>query len=414
MNLRCVDCDALFPASMMYHCSHCGGILEVVGLGTGTCGEGNERVSAQPTMWRYGSRLPVEDLSYAVSLGEGITPIHAANRLADSFEFEGRLLLKDEAVNPTGSFKDRMLSVAVSRAKELGFEKVVCASSGNAGASAAAYAAKAGMEAVILAPVHTPREKLTQIAAYGPEVRLVEGHYSNSYRIAQQLSKEFGYANMTTTYINPYAVEALKTVGYELYEQLEGWIPDYVFVPVGAGPLLKGIYRGFTEAREVVGILHGDVEKHKDARIPKLIAVQAEGCAPVVKAYESGLDKVSAWGEPYTIASGISDPLIGYEQDGTHTLQFVKASQGFAISVSDDEILQAMRALAVLEGVFAEPTAACSVAAVKKALQAGAIPQSCSVVCMITAHGFKDFKIYQDMEREHRKCIFPSYPHRPF
>jgi threonine synthase len=382
MHLRCVDCAAQYPPALRYVCEHCGGILEVSEpQGVETSGD----PYLQAGLWRYGPTLPVGTLSSIVSLSEGLTPLHRAERLGQEISgFKGELWLKDETVNPTGSFKDRHISVAVSRARELGIAGIICASSGNAGASASAYAARAGLPAVIVVPAATPIEKLTQIAAYGAVLLKVDGHYSNSYRVAQDLANRHQLANVATTYINPYGTAALKTVGHEIFEQLGGRAPDYVLVPTGAGPLVKGVVQGFR-----------DVEA---GTLPRVVAVQAEGCAPIVRAFERGESTVRAWGEPVTIASGIADPLVGYERDGTYTLRLTRETDGLAIAVRDEAIVEAMRALARLEGVLAEPTGASSVAGLMTLAGLGRIPpgRSC-VVCLITGHGFKDFKVFREM-----------------
>jgi threonine synthase len=245
------------------------------------------------------------------------------------------------------------------------------------------------MEAIIIAPKTTPKEKLTQISSYGPKVILVEGDYSNSYNLAEKLSKDFGYVNLTTTFINPYGTDALKTVAYELDEQLNGEIPDYILIPVGSGPLLKGLYQGYMEILDQVKKVNG--------KMPKLIAVQADGCAPIVEAYDLGLERVNAWGMPNTIASGISDPLKGYEKDGTYTLQMVRKSNGLAISVTDSEIREAMKSLAKKEAIFAEPTGASTFAALKKLITNRMIDSDSTVICMVTGYGFKDMKVYFEM-----------------
>jgi threonine synthase len=382
---------------MLYTCEACGGILEVAEPAGTRVPAGSFAAS---TMWKYADTLAVTDAQHVVSLGEGMTPLHRAARLEQHLP-NGAVTayIKDETVNPTGSFKDRLVSAAVSKAVELGCKAIVCASSGNAGASAAAYAAKAGLKAIIVAPARTPAEKLTQISAYGAEAVLIDGHYSYSYRFAELLAEKYGYANVTTTYLNPYGTNALKVVGYELFEQLGGNVPDYVFIPCGSGPLVKGVYQGFREITRARAAAGGGAAGTggEGGRVPKLVAVQAEGCAPVVRAYEAGERTVTAWDEPRTIASGISDPLIGYEQDGTYTLELVRASGGAAVAVSDDEIVEAMRLIARTEAVLAEPTGASSVAALMRMLRSGAIPPGSTAVCMVTGHGFKDFKVVREM-----------------
>jgi threonine synthase len=381
MHLRCVDCAAQYPPDLLYACERCGGILEVrepEGVQTA------EDPYLQASMWRYGPSLPVSNIASIVSLGEGLTPLHRATRLRRAISgFDGELWLKDETVNPTGSFKDRHVSVAVSRARELGIAGIVCASSGNAGASASAYAARASLPAVIVVPTETPIEKLTQIAACGAVLLKVDGHYSNSYRLAQDLAERHHLANVTTTYVNPYGTAALKTVAHEIFEQLGGRAPDYVLVPTGAGPLVKGVVQGF---RDIAS-----------GRAPRTVVVQAEGCAPIVRAFERGDSTVTSWEKPATIASGICDPLVGYERDGTYTLRLTRETDGLAVAVSDEAIVDAMRALAHLEGILAEPTGASSVAALIKLASVGRIPAGSRVVCLITGHGFKDFKVFREM-----------------
>src|SRR3954447_22709762 len=237
MQLRCVDCGALHPAELRYACGTCGGILEVVDpCGVSTAGD----TYLQSGMWRHGERLPVGIRASIVSLREGNTPLHRALRLGRALGFAGELWIKDETVNPTGSFKDRLISVAISRARELGAPGILCASSGNAGASAAAYAARAGMSAVILVPAKTPDAKLKQILAHGARLERVRGHYSNAYARGLYLAETEGLANLTTTYLNPYGVDALKLVAQEIVDAL-GRTPSHVLVPTGSGPLVKGI-----------------------------------------------------------------------------------------------------------------------------------------------------------------------------
>ena len=392
MQLSCVDCGHRMPAEMLYACAHCGGILEVVAPVGASIGSD---AYLQDTMWREASRLSVGTTSAIVSLGEGRTPLHRAERLERAIpRFSGEIWLKDETVNPTGSFKDRLISAAVSRARELGCKGVVCASSGNAGASTSAYAARAGLEAIIVVPTHTPEEKLTQIAAYGALLVKVDGHYSYSYDVAARLASEHGLVNVTTTFINPYGVDALKLTGDEIAGQLGGRVPDYVMVPTGAGPLVKGIVQGFAE--------------RAPGRVPKVVAVQAAGCAPIARAFDLKSDTVTAWANPDTIASGISDPLIGYERDGSYTLRLVRQSGGLAFAVSDDEIRAAMSALARCQGLLAEPTGACSVAAAHALLASGRIPNDATIVCMVTGHGYKDMRIYRDLPSRMRHL--PSKP----
>ncbi|MCC7272096.1 MAG: threonine synthase [Alphaproteobacteria bacterium] len=371
MHLRCVDCSTRHPAEMLYACTACGGILEV----------------ADPA---------VLDPAAAVTLGEGDTPLHRADRLAAAIGFAGTVLIKDETVNPTGSFKDRAVAAAVSRARAMGLDGIVCASSGNAGASAAAYAARAGLPCIVVVPALTPSEKVTQIAAYGALLLQVEGHYSNSYRVGLEIARRHRFANVTTTYLNPWGVDALKTVGRELHDATIGAPPDWVLVPTGAGPLVKGVVQGFRE--------------RAPARMPRLAAVQAAGCAPVVRAFAAGERVVRAWGAPTTFASGISDPLIGYERDGTHTLDLVRATGGLAVAVSDAAIRSAMQALARFEGILAEPTGASSVAALATLAADGRVAAGARVACLVTGHGFKDLKAWRELPAHTRRLATDEDP----
>ncbi|MFC3124065.1 threonine synthase [Pseudoroseomonas globiformis] len=385
MRLICVDCGHTHPPALSYACEACGGILEVQGE-SGL--EPPREVALLASMWRHAGRLCINDPANIVSLGEGLTPMRRAPRIEAALPgFHGEVWLKDETRNPSGSFKDRLVSAGIGKALELGARGVICASSGNAGASTAAYAARAGMPAIIVVPAHTPAGKLTQIAAYGAILLLVEGHYSRSYDLALGLARQAGFANLTTTFLNPWAVDALKLTGLEIFEQLGRVAPSHVLIPTGSGPLVKGVAQGFTET----------------GATPKLVAVQAEGCAPIVRAFEAGAEAVTAWDTPRTIASGISDPLIGYERDGSYTLKLVRRSGGLAVSVSDAALRDAMRDLARLEGVYAEPTGASPLAALRRLLAEGRMPPDARAVCMITGHGFKDGAAFADMPaRTHR------------
>lgn len=380
MRLRCVSCSHQLNASLnTYRCTHCQGVLEVVSP-TAVDTRMNSVDRMNDSLWRYRDKLPPVKPASLISLGEGLTPLRSAERWAGQLSgFRGTVRIKDETRNPTGSFKDRMVTVAVSVAVDMGAKGIICASSGNAAAAAAAYGRVATLPTVILVPAKTPSAKVAQIAAYGVDVVRVEGDYSRVYQFAAEFSVALGLANVTTTYLNPFGVEGLTTIGLELSEQLAPEDADYVFVPVGAGPLVRGILCGFTISRP-------------DRPAPRLVAVQSEGCAPIVQAFERG-GAVKAWDEPVdTIASGISDPLRGYEQDGDYTLHLVRKSGGFAIAVSDSEIRDAMITLARTEGILAEPTGAAALAGVRRALIEGRLAKNASIVCMVTAHAFKDFR----------------------
>ena len=335
-------------------------------LPSGAVGEG---------MWRYRRNLPVSAETEPVTLGEGGTPLLRAPRLDTS----GRLLLKNETTNPTASFKDRPVAVAATVAREFGLSGLICASTGNTGVAVAAYAARAGLPAVCVVPRATPEAKLRQIEAVGALIVRVNGNYSDAHALARSAAESYGWANLTSTYVNPYMLEGDKTVAYEIFEQLEREVPDWTLVPVGAGPLLAAMYKGFQELGAT-----GETR-------PRMVAVQAAGCAPIVRAFEAGAVEVGAWEHPVeTASSSIADPLRGYPEDGTRTLFTLRQSGGIAIAVSEEETSRAMMVLGRSEGLFVEPGAAVAVAAYRKLIDRKIIGSDERVVVVLTGHGLKD------------------------
>jgi len=285
-----------------------------------------------------------------------------------------------ESVNPTLAFKDRPLAVAMTAAAQFGLNEVVCASTGNTGVAAAAYAARAGLRCTIYVPEGTPEEKRSAMEQYGAVLHTVKGHYSDAYKVAEEMAIERQAFNLTSTYMNPYAVEGNKTVAYELAFQL-GKVPDWIIVPIGAGPLLSGIYKGFKEMQ-----LAGFIDK-----LPRMAGVQAEGCAPIVKAFHDGEADVQPWSGPaQTIASGIADPLLTYPADGTRTLSVIRESKGIALAIADAELVRYRRLLAEREGVLAELSSVTAVAAAAHMQQTGLLEQNATIVSIVTGHGLKD------------------------
>ncbi len=380
--LRCTDCHTSYALEERYACGKCGGILDVSYDYRESREQSRRELRQEPSLsiWKYASLLPLVDPGCAVTLYEGGTPLICCDTLSAYWDIPN-LYVKDESRNPSGAFKDRAIAAAISKAKEFGNNTVVTASSGNAAASLAAYAAKAKIRSYVFIPEHTPAEKVKQAYMHGCTLIKVQGHYSNAYTMARKASASFRWMNITTTFINPYALEGDKTIAYELFFQFDGSVPDWIFVPTGAGPLLAGIHKGFRELREL-GMI--------SSVPPKMAAVQAEGCAPIVRAYESGDEHVIAWESPSTIASAIADPLVGYERDGDMVLKIVRKTGGLAVSVSDKEITVSIRALAEQEGIYAEPAAAAPLAAVKKCRDQGSIQDHERVVCIVTGHGLKD------------------------
>lgn len=372
-SLACHRCDWSGGLSNLYSCPVCGSSLlvayaELPGLSDGTRGEAQG-------VWRYRDFLPVSAGAEPVSLGEGGTSLLRPGRLGTS----GGLFLKNETTNPTASFKDRPVAVAATVAGELGLSGLVCASTGNTGVAVAAYAARAGLPAACVVPEATPKAKLRQIEAVGATIVRVRGDYSDAYALALAAAEEHGWANLTSTYINPYMLEGDKTVAYEIFEELGGRAPDWVLVPVGAGPLLSAIHKGFEE----LGVI-GEAG-------PRMVAVQAAGCAPIARAFEAGADEVSPWDRPVeTASSSIADALRGYPEDGTRTLSVIRASGGRAIAVSEKETRAAMVDLARSEGLFVEPGAAAAVAAYRRLLEENFIGGEEVKVLVLTGHGLKD------------------------
>ena len=380
--LRCPECGYEQAFENVYACPACGYSLESV---TQYAGVSTDSVAAMlssaRTVWDFLPLLPVENKENIVSLGEGGTPLVPALRMSAAMGTQ--LLLKDETRNPTCSFKDRPNTVGISVARELGINTVAIASTGNGGASLAAYAARANMKCYVFIPEATPAGKVVQSAAHGATIVRVKGHYSNPYQLALEASQHFGWANLTSTYLNPFTMEGDKTIAYELHMQTNGVVPDWIVVPLGAGAMLSGIYKGYQELQRF-----GFVNK-----LPKMIGVQAAGCAPITRAFEEGREKVDEWQNPKTVAGGICDPLSGYAKDGTRTLRCIRASGGVGITVTDEEIMTTLAELAQQEAIFCEPAAAAAAAAAKALAGRGVIRQGETVVSIITGHGLKDTEI---------------------
>ncbi len=331
-----------------------------------------------PGMWRYFPLLPVLRKSSIVSLGEGGTPRLAAPRLGAALGVDN-LTLKDETRNPTGSFKDRMLAVGVSRARELGKTTVAVQSSGNVAAAAAAYAAKAGLSAKVFVPRSVPEEKLTQILMYGAELfRIDESSPSAVFHLMDEAADRFDWHVVATTArYNPFTLEGSKTIVYELASD----VPDWLVVPVGGGGNLGSLWRGF---RELAAL--GRID-----RLPRLAGVQAEGCAPFVEAISLGLSWKEAfsrrWPRIRTVCGAIADDVVF---DAHIAIPAVVESGGAAVAVSDEETLDAEKLLASTEGLFVEPSSATAVAGLRKLVEGGVVDPQSRICCIATGTGFKD------------------------
>jgi len=330
-------------------------------------------------MWRWNELLPVYESSDYVSLGEGDTPLLPLPRVGASLGLK-RLYAKDESLNPTGSFKARGLSAAISKAKELGVMKVIIPTAGNAGGAMAAYAARSGIEACIFMPKDTPFANMEESRIAGAQVILIDGLISEAAGMAGVKAREEGWYDVST-FKEPYRTEGKKIMGYELAEAFSWTLPEVIIYPTGGGTGLVGMWKAFGEM-QAMGWLEND-------RRPRMVSVQAEGCAPVTKAFETGAVFCDFWIDAHTIASGLRVPKSFADQ---LILRDIRASNGTAISVSDDEILAAQADLAAKEGIFAAPEGAATLAALIKLKSSGWIQPDERVVLFNTGTGLKYLK----------------------
>jgi threonine synthase len=341
----------------------------------------------RPGVWKYRELLPMKDSSNIVSLNEGGTPLLDAQRIGGKLGFD-ELWLIDDTRNPTGSFKDRPMTVGVSKAVEVGYKTVASASSGNAAVSLSAYAAKAGLKCITFVQEMTSAAKLVQLAMHDAKVIRVRGLESGQDPAVKILKEACNnrdwYPCPTIASMNPYQAEGPKTMSYEIAEGLDYDPPDWVFVPVGGGGLLAGNWKGYREFQNL-GFINES---------PRIVAVQPTGCAPLVRAYERGADadEIEPWDSPDSVAAGLMDP---FPWDGDVALRAVRDSKGTAVAVSDDEILSAQRLLAKYEGLFAEPSGATSLAGLIRLRDKGEIDRSDKLVVEITGSGLKDISILQ-------------------
>ena len=334
-----------------------------------------------PNMWRYFEVMPVLDEANVVTLGEGFTPIFKTDRLATDTGCSS-LYIKDEGLNPTASFKARGLGAAVSKAKELGITRLTMPSAGNAAGAMTAYAAKAGMEAYVFMPKDAPEANRVEVEISGANLELVDGFITDAGRISAQRAEELGLFDVSTLR-EPYRVEGKKTMGYEIAEQMGWTLPDVILYPTGGGTGIVGMWKAFSEM-EAMGWI--------DGKRPKMFAVQSEGCAPIVRAFNEGTEFAEPWENPDTLAAGIRVPAaIG----DYLILQSLRESGGGAITVSEDEILSDLRAVASLEGMFICPEGAAIVAALRKLLADGTLSPDESILLLNTGSGLK----YLDMIR---------------
>jgi threonine synthase len=385
LDLDCSACGKKYDASIEQHLCTCGKpLLARYNLRRAAATLTLDSLKSRPrTLWRYAEVLPNDP---PVSLGEGMTALVHAERLGASIRCgQGgllRLYIKDEGLNPTGSFKARGMTAAVSRAKQLGAKALAAPTAGNAGGALAAYAAAAGLPAVIVMPADTPSANVMECQAFGAKVVKLNGLISDCGKYVAEHKDREGWYDVSTLK-EPYRVEGKKTMGYELWEQFGGKLPDVILYPTGGGVGLIGMCKAFDEMEEMGWI---------GTERPRMVAVQAEGCAPIVRAWDAHQNSAQFFPNAATIASGLRVP--GPLGD-LLILSMLRQTKGTALTVSDEEMLHAGRELASLEGIFAAPEGAATVIATRKLAASGWIQPEETVVLFNTGTGYKYAEAWQ-------------------
>ena len=340
-----------------------------------------ENLAARPpTMWRYAEVLPVEDAQFQVSLGEGFTPLLQAESMGRKIGVPN-LYIKDEGLNPTGSFKARGMSAAISRAAELGASAIAIPSAGNAGGATAAYAARAGLPAHIFMPKDVPRANYVECKVLGAQVELVDGLISDCGKIVGSRKEAEGWFDISTLK-EPYRVEGKKTMGYELAEQFDWELPEVVIYPTGGGTGLIGMWKAFDEMEQMGWI---------GPERPRMISVQAAGCAPIVRAYQAGAAQAEPWRDAETVAAGLRVPAAVGD---FLMLKAIRESGGCALSVTDEELMVATSQMAAAVGSFPAPEGAATLAALEKLIARNLVAEHERVVLFNTGTGLKYIELF--------------------
>ena len=373
--LRCKECHTSYALEARYVCEQCFGPLEVAYDFSGLEPEATKRriQAGPPNLWRYADFLPFES-PRRTPLAAGVTPLIKADRLAARLGL-GEVWVKNDAANPTHSFKDRVVTVALAKARELGYEVVACASTGNLANAVAAHAAAAGLESYVFVPADLEEQKILATGVYGTNLVAVRGNYDDVNRLCGELAGERDWAFVNVN-VRPYYAEGSKTLAFEIAEQLGFELPDRLVVPIASGSLFTKIARGFEEWREV-GLVDGGA--------PVFNGAQAEGCSPVARAFAEGKD-VCRPVKPDTVAKSLA---IGDPADGPYALDLARRSGGGVDSVTDDEIRAGIRLLAETTGVFTETAGGVTTAVLKKLADRGDIGPDERVVVVITGEGLK-------------------------
>ena len=384
--LKCRECGREYDALAIHVCEFCFGPLEVAydydAIAENTTRAGIE--SGPRSIWRYASLLPADGAGGRVDMGAGFTPLVKAENLGKRLGLKN-LYVKNDTLNPTYSFKDRVVSVALSRALEFGFTTAACASTGNLANSVAAHAAKAGMDSYIFIPSDLEVGKVVATAVYGPTLVAVEGNYDDVNRLCAEIASEYPWAFVNVN-VRPYYAEGSKTIVFETVEQL-GWrVPEQVVVPIASGSLLTKIEKGVKELAKI-GLI--------DEAPMKLFGAQATGCSPVYDAFVAGVEHIRPI-KPHTIAKSLA---IGNPADGYYALRSVRESGGAIEAVTDDEIVDAIRLLAETEGIFTETAGGVTIAVLKKLAEAGTIDGGKTTVAYITGLGLKTIEAVEGVCR---------------
>ncbi len=373
-HLKCIECGAEYSKDeVIYTCSKCDGLLDVIYDYSSIKIDMEKLKTECPSVWKYAKLLPID--SEPVTIQEGGTPLYKCDRLAEKIGVK-ELYVKHEGMNPTGSFKDRGMTVGVTKALELGMKTVACASTGNTSAALAIYGAKAGIPVVVLLPAgKVALGKVAQALMHGAKVLSIRGNFDDALALVRTLCSQEKIYLLNS--INPYRLEGQKTIGFEIADQLGFKVPDRIVLPVGNAGNITAIYKGFREFKllEITDSL------------PKMTGIQAEGSCPIVKAIKSGAPAITPEEHPETVATAIR---IGNPVNATKALSAIRQSGGTAESVTDEEILAAQKDLARLEGIGVEPASAASVAGLKKLVDMGVIGRDETVVCITTGHLLKD------------------------
>src|SRR3954469_2257619 len=394
--LQCKECHAQYPLDARYVCDRCFGPLEVKYDFSGLDPEGARRkIQAGPrSIWRYSDFLPFEKRPPA-PLTTGTTPLLKADRLAERLGLR-EVYVKNDAANPTHSFKDRVVSVALAKARELGYKIVACPSTGNLANAVAAHAAANGLESYVFIPADLEEQKILATGVYGTTLVKVRGSYDDVNRLCMQLAAEREDWAFVNVNVRPYYAEGSKTLGYEIAEQLAFTLPDRVVVPIASGSLFTKIARGFQEWQEV-GLIADD------AKQPVFNGAQGEGCAPVATAFSEGWD-ICKPVKPSGIAKSLA---IGNPADGPYALELARKSGGSVDSVTDDEIRDGIRLLAETTGVFTETAGGTTTAVLRKLAERGDIDPDERVVLVITGEGLKTLDAVKGTFTAHE--IAPSF-----